>query len=274
MDITTCNKWVTLATPPTRFYAREVLAHGDLLYIFNGSNQNFTFHPDDNCWEALPKLDDPRPIKSIAACGNEIYVLGGYSRQFQPIVFMDIFNIQSRTWRPAHPLPENLMYCSAVTIGNFIVVIGCTDINCKETSRCFLFDTFKQKWTKNKMVETISPLEHHGYILIKDKVYCIGGRRSSLCDNWRIKLCKNCEEFSSLKSLSKKYLDPSWSRIEILIKLRALVQHHRATPRTSSIAEKAQKTCATLSRTDLLIQRFVAHSNSDLFRTILSFLIL
>lgn len=215
---------------------------------------------------------------ATAVIDRKIYIIGG-------IAGVNVFDIVTRTWGHAPPLPKQLSFANAVAFDKWIVVTGGKTVvrgyYVQENDKAFIFDTHTQRWTTNNVVSTPCRLGNC-CVRVGSQIISVGGW------NKEFKYCP-------IEAIQIKYLLPDWSweTIKPYVMLRALVDENRAAPSTQVAKKKhafvafnilwrivfgKKRPTQTITtdeklKQNILIQKSFTDLPLDVFRNIISFMI-
>ena len=119
-----------------------------------------------------------------------VFVTGGTSKA------TELLSLSKRKWRTSIPYPNSVQFYSAASVfyANEFYVFGGTSIT-KTESRIMKFSPMKDSWSNSGSL--ISARHDHSVILIKDRVYIIGGKGYFISEVCSL-TSKKCSHIGSL----------------------------------------------------------------------------
>ena len=119
-----------------------------------------------------------------------VFVTGGTSKT------TELLSLVERKWRTSTSYPSSMQFYSAASVfyKNEFYVFGGTSIT-KTESRIMKFSPTKDSWSNSGSL--ISARHDHSVILIKDRVYIIGGKGYFISEVYSL-TNKNCSHIGSL----------------------------------------------------------------------------
>jgi N-acetylneuraminic acid mutarotase len=141
------------------------------------------YDPSNSKWEKLPDSPRPRDHFQAAMVGDKLYIAGGRrsdaknNQVFQlTIGEVDVFDFKTQNWTTLTAdknIPTQRAGCTAITIGERIIVIGGESGQEDAHSQCEAFNTKTQTW------ETLAPLKtgRHGTqgVLLNGRIFLAAG---------------------------------------------------------------------------------------------------
>jgi N-acetylneuraminic acid mutarotase len=122
----------------------------------------------------------PTPRTEITATniGNDIYVIGGFGKSGNVLNTVEVYNIQSDSWKAIAPLPQPLHHTTASNFNGKIYVIGgYTNNNWLPSDKLFVYDPKKNLWTEESSMPTARGALTA--VFIDGILYAIGGEGES-----------------------------------------------------------------------------------------------
>jgi N-acetylneuraminic acid mutarotase len=122
----------------------------------------------------------PTPRTEITATniGNDIYVIGGFSKSGNVLNTVEVYNIQNDSWKAISPLPQPLHHTAASNFSGKIYVIGgYTNNNWLPSDKLFVYDPKKNLWTEESSMPTARGALTA--VFIDGILYAIGGEGKS-----------------------------------------------------------------------------------------------
>jgi hypothetical protein len=111
---------------------------------------------------------------AVAAAGGRLFVMGGYSADFQARDEVWIYDPQNPQWLPGAPIPEPRGAAWAVEHGGMIYLFGGTNAAGSATRTTFIYDPTMNMWSSGSDMPTRR--EHLNAVSTGPYIYVIGGR--------------------------------------------------------------------------------------------------
>src|SRR6266702_607534 len=158
--------------------------HGGFLYVIGGGNSGVPlsdlerYDPVLDAWTTLASMNTARAGAAAAVIDDGIFVIGGRQSTSGPCSggpyfdTVEKYDIDTNTWSPVAPLPNQRSDMAAVAHGGKIYVFGgCSDTGV--TKEVDMYDPQTNTWTPLAIMLTgrASLVAGHS----GDKVYAIGG---------------------------------------------------------------------------------------------------
>lgn len=126
-------------------------------------------------WRAGPALPEPRHHPAAAAIDGATYVSGGSRKatRWTPERNLWVLRPGSDSWDPLPEMPEARMGHAMIAAGGKLYVIGGRGAS----SRVLIYDR-TTGWTEGAAMP--GPRDHLGAVLVQNKIYAIGGRRTAV----------------------------------------------------------------------------------------------
>ena len=162
-----------------REYHRSVWL-GNSIYVLGGIRHSKNKHKvlasvkclraDSKKWVSMPKMPQAMYAHMVATYHEKIFVFGGENEQREATMSTQVFDTTLRQWHTRADMPVACSKCAAVTLNDFIYVVG------GEHRKCFRYDPASDSWT------TLSTplLEHYDALTVVWRgtiVLLAGGRR-------------------------------------------------------------------------------------------------
>lgn len=258
------KKWKQISTAEFKLRRVEaVVSNERYLFAFN-EKHNMKFDPERLEWNDLPGPLHRRCEFTCVGAEDNIYIIGGYASG-NYLASVEKFHIPTSTWSEVPPLPQALVGSAAAYIRRrWIVVTGGYLSEREMSSKCYIFDTWTQKWTTNTLGLS-PPRAFHCCIATSTGRHCqiisIGGKRRD-------------RTVFSMKTIQTKLLIQNWDYIKHFVLLRELVDRGRALPNLKpSIGPNFHNIDLEYLQEDQdVIKRMITELSSDMFRTILTYL--
>jgi len=263
INLSCCSKWEKLTAVDFDFgHGHALISDGRHLFWPGGVLNNRTFNlyePDSNTWKTLPQMTTPRYGHATAIVGQKIYIIGGADdRNALDLSSVEVFDIPTRTWSSAPDLPIAVYYPAATTLGRWIVVTGGLYSDERETSYCFVFDTFGREWIQSRV--SLPSLRYgHGCVTMQDsQIIVVGGSRSR-------------QKGNPIVTISRKHLIPNWYFVKDFLLLRRLLEEGRAQMKAPIFHSKDGNEIHSTRKFIRALGQFFLTLDLDTFRTVLSF---
>ena len=256
-------------------YPRAVISVKSHIYIFGDNGILHCYDTVDDKFTILSELPEGNVSYTVAAVAGKIYVLGGMNNSYEydgyyyqdiysyygQIKTVHVFDIATRTWLRAPPLPIKNSCAAATTVmDRWIVVSGGQkryEYESAPINKVYVFDILSHKWSESD-VELNPPRAEHKCLTIGTKIVCVGG----------------IDEFNHPKPMQTiEICDiiPEWryERIKSCIRIRHLLDEGRAFPIIKNTTFKTRRT-KNRNNTDmdkLLLEKMVMNvaGTKDIF---------
>jgi len=182
------DSWSTGAAAPMPVRADAAsgdTTHGGFLYVIGGGNSGVAlfdlerYDPVLDAWTTLASMNTARAGAAAAVIDDGIFVIGGRQSTSGPcsggpyLDTVEKYDIDTNTWSPVAPLPNQRSDMAAVAHGGKIYVFGgCSSTGV--TKEVDIYDPQTNTWTIGAMPMPTARASlvagHSG-----DKVYAIGG---------------------------------------------------------------------------------------------------
>jgi len=123
------NTWTLKnALPDNNFWYSALVVNNNEMYRFGGGgftapvNSVHKYNSTNDTWTNIATLPKSLHAPAGTALGGNIYIAGGYN--FDPIDLVQIFNVNSLTFKTINPLPGARSYHELVTIDSCIYSVG------------------------------------------------------------------------------------------------------------------------------------------------------
>ncbi len=125
----------------------------------------------DGTWQVLPPLPQPLAGHSVAALGEQLYVIGGRTVEgLNSAVW--VFDTRAQAWRAAEPLPTPRSQLAAAALDGRLYAIGGYDGQ-REYSTCEYFEPASNRWSA--CAPMIIPRGGLSLAQIGSSLYAVGG---------------------------------------------------------------------------------------------------
>lgn len=269
MSLATRTEWKLVHTREI-IYDGAVVSDGTNLYIFNIDNdvEIILYEPHKDFCTMISRLPTARSNFASVIIGGDIFVIGGSTGYRSYSSSMEVFNIPTRSWKTAPPLPQPLYGAAAAVIKDRWIVVTGGYHNYMTSSQSFIFDILSQEWTETERDVALSPARiGHSCVVIGSHVISVGGKDLS-------------RNYCNMDVIHRKYLVPNWEQIKHFILLRKLVDDNRAHPMSHVNTEiggdddyDEDGATKQILDTKKVLEKFLTDLSLDVFRKVLSFLI-
>lgn len=121
-------------------------------------------------WETLADLPAARHHLMTVSYQGKLYVFGGANEKWQPVDSAWEYEADTARWRSLRAMPEPRSAGAAVTLGNFIYVVG----GVGPSGRTLRYEPGQDRWKLLK--STLQRREHIAAVVTEGKIVVIGGR--------------------------------------------------------------------------------------------------
>jgi N-acetylneuraminic acid mutarotase len=175
---------------PTARHENGMAAANGKLYLIGGRGDRPVeeYDPKKDVWSVRTQAPMEMHHFQAVAYNNEIYVLGAFSGKFPhetPIPNLYIYSPSKNEWRKGPELPSNRLRGAAGAFtykDKIYLVCGIQDGHYDGHVAWFdVFDPKTNKW--EVFADAPRPRDHLQVDVVKDKLYVVGGRRSSAKTN-------------------------------------------------------------------------------------------
>ncbi len=193
----TTNVWETIATPRvvTPFAASHIQAASDGQFIwvvggFEGQHpgtavvNSWRYDTVNDTWQAGPDLPAPRASGSVVRHGRTLHYISGLTtdRNIDQIEHftLDLDN-PAALWQIAPPMPQARNHMQAMTVGDYIYVIGGQfrhDTNPQDVALVHRFNTVSQQWEQVASLPTARSHFEPATFTYNGRIFGVGGRNN------------------------------------------------------------------------------------------------
>lgn len=146
-----------------------------ILGVLAGLVMGLQINPPPGEWELRSQLLEANSEMGVAELDGRIYVLGGYPSNRVSVSTVQVYDIESDTWRLTAPLPVALNHLMpAVAGGKLYVIGGQTDANVAYVRTVYAYDPATEEWTRRADMPTARSAG--AAVTINGKIYVAGGR--------------------------------------------------------------------------------------------------
>ncbi|MBC8133459.1 MAG: hypothetical protein H7X95_10805 [Deltaproteobacteria bacterium] len=121
----------------------------------------------------IPSL--ARQEVGVAAIGDAVYVIGGYSR------LVDAFDTKTGQWRSVAPLPTALDHPNVAAVAGKIYLLGATQAGATvagDVNTFLVYDGALNQWSRVRPMPVGTDRAGSGVAVIGSKIYIVGGWKS------------------------------------------------------------------------------------------------
>lgn len=181
------TSWKTGVSMPTERTEVAATVLDSKLYIIGGiepgrvaSRTVAIYDPGTESWEAGPDLPVGLHHTTALTHGGNIYVVGGYQGQFDPV--NTVYRFDGTSWTERKPMPTvRGALAAAIHEGKIYAAGGVGVDNILDTFE--IYDIEADAWSSGPAMPTAR--EHLTAAIVRGKFYAIGGRTGNLSTNLR-----------------------------------------------------------------------------------------
>lgn len=146
-----------------------------LIYVpggFGGERAFEVYDPEADEWQGSPGLPAGRHHLMAAAHDGRVYVFGGGRSlvDWRPADTAWAYDPGSQTWTELVPMPEARLGAAAVSLGNYLYIVGGTG----GSNALLRYDPANDSWTT--LAELAQAREHTAAVALDGKIYALAGR--------------------------------------------------------------------------------------------------
>ena len=166
--------WQAGAAMPTARSEMRVAVVDGVFYVpggFGGLTSFEAYDTDGDSWTTLAPMLEPAHHMMATGHGGKVYVLGGarsMAWQATPTVF--VYTPATGEWTQSGPMPERRMSGEAVSLGDYIYLVGGTG----GTTAMLRYEPDTETW--NLHPGPSQPREHVAAVAYGGEIWVIGGR--------------------------------------------------------------------------------------------------
>lgn len=167
--------WTQLASMPTARSENTAAVVGQAIYVaggFGGEQSLESYDTTTNTWKLRADLPAPRHHLMSSAFEGKVYIFGGASSivNWMPRAEAWVYDPEADAWTAIAPMPESRLAGAAVTLGEFIYVVGGTG----GSDALLRYDPGQDEWAT--LASLSESREHTAATVLDGKIYALGGR--------------------------------------------------------------------------------------------------
>ena len=138
------------------------------------SNKTWLYHWDTGVFEEVMGLAHPKiNLDCVALDDRNVMVTGGFTYADGPFNFVEIFNLDTRTWTKVDPMPEPIHNHRMVKENDDVLVLGGTSPGWDETGPGQIFRYNKdQGWTVDQKQTQFKTYKFSAMVVTRDMLGC------------------------------------------------------------------------------------------------------
>lgn len=161
--------------PPDSHNPRKCLLRDTVVIVCCGGYQSQGGNKDKRCFAYIPSINKVKSLKSMfaaraehstAVCGNLLYCMGTDGDKSSTA---EVYNPRLNHWAPISRIPIKLNASSAVTLNEFIYLIG-GNSGFGHSRRVYRYDPFDNHWTEVSSMhiarEELCSVAFYGFIYV------------------------------------------------------------------------------------------------------------
>jgi N-acetylneuraminic acid mutarotase len=138
---------------------------------FGGMDDFAVYDPDADSWQSLEALPQGRHHLMTTAHDGRIFIFGGSPNiAFRPTDSAWVYDPATAEWSDLAPMPERRMSGAAVSLGDFIYIVGGSG----GTDTLLRYDPVADAWTS--LAALNQSREHIAAVVMEGKIYALAGR--------------------------------------------------------------------------------------------------
>ncbi|MDE0142429.1 MAG: hypothetical protein OXI80_03800 [Caldilineaceae bacterium] len=166
--------WQNGAVMPTARSEMRVAVVDGIFYVpggFGGLSSFEAYDPAIDSWTELAPMPEPAHHMMVTAHSGKVFVFGGGpDLSWQATASIIVYDPGNDTWTEAGLMPERRMSGEAVSLGDFVYLVGGTG----GTTALLRFDPAEDSWAV--LPGPSQPREHVAAVAFDDELWVIGGR--------------------------------------------------------------------------------------------------
>jgi hypothetical protein len=163
--------WTNKTPPPTG--GSDAEAVNGKIYVL-GSTTNYEYDPTNDTWQTKTPMPTPRGACGVTACGNRIYVIGGYSDGTETAI-NEVYDPATDMWETKAAMPTNRSGMRAETVdGKIYVIAGRTSGLYTTVKTTEVYDPVTDSWATKTAIP--HGVVYYASVAVDGKIYVIGGQ--------------------------------------------------------------------------------------------------
>ena len=166
--------WQAGAVMPTARSEMRVGVVDGIFYVpggFGGLTSFEAYDPVEDSWRELAPMPEPAHHMMVTGHSGKVFVFGGGpDLSWQATASIFVYDPAAEAWTEAGAMPERRMSGEAVSLGDFIYLVGGTG----GTTALLRFDPAGDAWSV--LPGPSQPREHVAAVAFNDELWVIGGR--------------------------------------------------------------------------------------------------
>ena len=166
--------WQSGAAMPTARSEMRVAVVDGIFYVpggFGGLTSFEAYDPANDSWTVLAPVPEPAHHMMVTGHSGKVFVFGGGpDLSWQATASIFVYDPATDAWAEAGSMPERRMSGEAVSLGDFIYLVGGTG----GTTALLRYDLAEESWAV--MPGPVQPREHVAAVAFNDELWVIGGR--------------------------------------------------------------------------------------------------
>ena len=166
------GSWTEKSATPSDCSGDEAAVVNNTIYIFGPTD--YAYNPSSDAWTTIAPMLTPRMSFAVAACGNKIYVIGGYDESSGvDYAVNEVYDPATNTWSTAAPLPTSETEMQANTVNGEIYVMGGRTSDTYSTNLTEIYNPAANSWSNGAPMPY--PVANAASAVANDNIYVIGG---------------------------------------------------------------------------------------------------
>ena len=166
--------WQSGAAMPTARSEMRVAVVDGIFYVpggFGGLTSFEAYDPSNDSWTELAPMPEPAHHMMVTGHGGKVFVFGGGpDLSWQATASIFVYDPAADAWAEAGSMPERRMSGEAVSLGDFIYLVGGTG----GTTAMLRYDPGEGSWAV--LPGPSQPREHVAAVAFDSELWVIGGR--------------------------------------------------------------------------------------------------
>ena len=184
--------WEAITKLPTKRVDFSTAVVNEKIYLIGGTGfenadrRNIgistveVYDPKTNKWQRVSEMPTPRANPMSTVVDGRIYVLGGYSGNFNTLDIVEVYDPKNDTWEQKQEMPSTRLFCGVDTVDERTYVIGGGVLNKdREPGAPGRLDTVEVYDPKNdawgERAKMPTQREGFGGAVVSHRIYAIGG---------------------------------------------------------------------------------------------------